>query len=337
MKEFSIKDGALKKYKGVGDNVVIPKGVTSIGRKAFYFSSIKSITIPQGVVSIGEKAFSYCDRLTDITIPQSVVSIGDSAFRGCDSLTSVTIPQSIISIGDSAFWGCSNLIYNEKDGLKYLGNEINPHLYLLGATDESITTATIDDNCKVIGNNAFSRCRNLTNITIPQGVTGMGAYAFSYCESLTSVILPSGITSIGDYAFFCCKGLKSIVIMNCPSKVDYSKVSDYAALDIRKASVKILKRFCDKANSLGVFFDNLEKGIEYDQSVVKENIAYARKMRKKLYGYALNNSSLLRALTVNGIMPLKDAVELSANDELNIETQALLAEYVKSFGKNAQS
>ena len=125
--------------------------------------------------------------------------------------------------------------------------------------------------------------------------------------------------------------------MNCPSKVDYSKVSNYATLDIRKASVKILKRFCDKANSLGVFFDNLGKGIEYAQSVVKENIAYASRMRKKLYGYALNDSSLLRALMRNGIMPLKDAVELSANGELSIETKALLAEYVNSFGKNVQS
>ena len=33
---FKIKDGELVKYKGIGREAVIPKGVKSIGKEAFY-------------------------------------------------------------------------------------------------------------------------------------------------------------------------------------------------------------------------------------------------------------------------------------------------------------
>ena len=54
---------------------------------------IKSVVIPNGVTSIGREAFSGCKNLTSITIPDSVTSIGFSAFYSCTSLTSITIPS----------------------------------------------------------------------------------------------------------------------------------------------------------------------------------------------------------------------------------------------------
>lgn len=64
--DFEIVDGVLVKYHGSGGDVTIPKGVTSIGEKAFYWcDSLTSVTIPKGVTSIGDEAFSKCNnRLT---------------------------------------------------------------------------------------------------------------------------------------------------------------------------------------------------------------------------------------------------------------------------------
>ena len=58
-KDFKIKNGVLKKYKGEDNDVIIPKCVTSIGDNAFDgYCSLTSITIPNSVTSIGYRAFA---------------------------------------------------------------------------------------------------------------------------------------------------------------------------------------------------------------------------------------------------------------------------------------
>ncbi len=71
----------LEKYTGKGGDVVIPKGVTVIGEKAFRFCrSLTSVKLPDGLTSIGYYAFSGCSSLTDIYLPDGVKSIGENAF-----------------------------------------------------------------------------------------------------------------------------------------------------------------------------------------------------------------------------------------------------------------
>ena len=63
-------------------DLVIPKGVTSIGSYAFYgLTEMKSIVIPASVESIGNNAFYGCKKLLDVvTLITSPVSIPDNAF-----------------------------------------------------------------------------------------------------------------------------------------------------------------------------------------------------------------------------------------------------------------
>ena len=66
-------------------------------------SILKSIVIPKGVTYIGKYAFYGCENLTSITIPEGVTYIGKYAFYGCESLTSITIPESVTDIAHEAF------------------------------------------------------------------------------------------------------------------------------------------------------------------------------------------------------------------------------------------
>jgi len=117
-------------------DVVLPDGVTKIGKYKFYTrSTITSITIPDSVTSIGSYAFANCTGLTSITIPDSITSIGTNAFYYCSGLTSITIPDSVTSIGTSAFYYCSGL-----------------------------TSITIPASVTSIGGSAFSGCSGLTAI-----------------------------------------------------------------------------------------------------------------------------------------------------------------------------
>ncbi len=201
--------------------------VKNIGFGAFDgCEKITSIKIPESVSNIGSKAFRNCTGLIGITIPDTVTGISDNAFYGCSSLKSIEIPNSVTFIGDYAFSGCSNLKYNIKDGLKYLGNIDNEYLYLAGVQDQSIITATINENCKFIGSEAFKDCNSLESITIPNGVTRIDSNSFENCSSLKNITIPNSVVSIGSYAFKDCHKLTSIKIPNSVIKMGYRAFED---------------------------------------------------------------------------------------------------------------
>ena len=139
----------------------------------------QSTIIPNSVTSIGEYAFSNCSSLTTITLPNSVTSIGYEAFSGCSSLTSITLTNSVTSIGDYAFHGCTSLPIVDK--IRYADT------YLVEAVDKSLSTYTIKEGTKWIGDGAFEYCSSLTSITLPNSVTSIGGWAFYYCSALADI------------------------------------------------------------------------------------------------------------------------------------------------------
>ncbi|MDE6791587.1 MAG: leucine-rich repeat domain-containing protein [Muribaculaceae bacterium] len=85
-----------------------------------------------------------------------------------------------------------------------------------------LTSITVPNSVKVIGENAFCFCFELTSITIPESVNYIGAYAFNGCFGLTSITIPNSVTSIGEGAFYGCYRLTSITI---PKSVNH--IVDY--------------------------------------------------------------------------------------------------------------
>lgn len=79
-----------------------------------------------------------------------------------------------------------------------------------------ITSLTLPETVKTIGNSAFESCTALTSVNIPSEVSRISNYTFAYCQTLSSITLPDGITEIGECAFKGCTNLSSIII---PSKV----------------------------------------------------------------------------------------------------------------------
>ena len=74
--DFAIKNGVLTAYRGAGGAVVIPEGVTRIGRGTFsHCAKLTHVSLPEGLEEIGADAFFRCHNLTDIDLPQSVRTI----------------------------------------------------------------------------------------------------------------------------------------------------------------------------------------------------------------------------------------------------------------------
>ena len=113
-----INEGAFyycKNLKTLGhtDDGVLPKGLTSIGVKAFYFCEALEgdLVIPDGVTSLSAGLFYNGFALTSITIPDTVTSMdanGDQ-FANCTAVTSVKLSKNLTELPKTAFFTCKSL------------------------------------------------------------------------------------------------------------------------------------------------------------------------------------------------------------------------------------
>lgn len=103
-----IQDNAFTSKKFA--SVVIPEGVTTLGKNAFRANrSLTQLTLPSTISVIGQGAFSMCESLVDVVIPEGVTQISTDAFNDCESLVNVTLPKSLKTIGSNAFADCTSL------------------------------------------------------------------------------------------------------------------------------------------------------------------------------------------------------------------------------------
>ena len=79
--DFVIESDTLVSYKGNNRNIIIPDGVTTIGRRAFFLKTfIESVTIPSSVTVIEKEAFRKCSGLKNLTIFGNIKKLGVRAF-----------------------------------------------------------------------------------------------------------------------------------------------------------------------------------------------------------------------------------------------------------------
>jgi hypothetical protein len=74
-----------------------------------------------------------------------------------------------------------------------------------------MTSISLPNSVKTIGNYAFAQCYSLESIIIPDSVTSIGQYAFHSCQAATTVTIGSSVTSIASGAFYGCWELKQII------------------------------------------------------------------------------------------------------------------------------
>lgn len=229
-------------------SAILPDGLTSIGKYAFYeCENLQSISIPSSVKNIGGAAFMDCKKLQSIVIPNGITRIEANTFDRCYKLENVIIPNTVTSIGMEAFSHCEalNNIYipssvtkMERRAFKWCGissvhitdiaawcaisfenDDSNPldgakHLFI---GDDEITDLVIPEGVTSISEFAFHCAYGLKSVSFSNTVTSIGADAFrgTNIENLT---LENNIESIGDRAFYLCSYLTNIAL---PESVTY--------------------------------------------------------------------------------------------------------------------
>lgn len=179
------------------------------------------------VVAVGDSAFMNNSKITTASMPKSLKVLGHDAFRNARKLRE-------LKIEDLTAWcnvwmdnGNANPLYNvfptseSQWGKVYInGQQVSTSLTIPAGVKrisrafygfKSLTSVTLPDGLKVLGDQAFGNCKKLPTIVIPSSVDSIGS-AFWGCDMINNIELPAGLTELGASTFYDCKALTNITI-----------------------------------------------------------------------------------------------------------------------------
>ena len=234
---FVAKDGNTYTVTAIGDNflyfygyfysqdcseVVLPKTIKSIGKRAFVYSKIQRINLPEGLETIDDEAFRDCSWLELAELPSTVKHLGNKAFDRCGSITISALPDSIETLGSSVFGGqispkkmksftlpdnlteIPDSMFHDRWGLKEL--HLPANLKKIGkasVTWSYITELNLPDGVTEIADEAFYGNKRLKKVTLPKSLKSIPYHAFAYTGITNLDFLHEGIKEIGTEAFYC--------------------------------------------------------------------------------------------------------------------------------------
>ena len=155
----------------VTKNLIIGDNIQYIGPLFSNSKVLETVSLPYAA-SKTESSFKDCTNIKEIVFPNQFQSVGNNMFGGCTSLSQVSFSDSILSIGNCAFANCP------------------------------ITNLKLPANCEIIGQQAFSNCKQLVNIVLPDTVQSIGYRAFEYCSAVKDFTMGKNLKAIGFRALY---------------------------------------------------------------------------------------------------------------------------------------
>ena len=184
----------------------LPDTLETIGDYAFAYceklekvnEDSKKIILPSGLGSIGKLAFYKVSLVTEIKVPDTVTTIGYAAFNGCTSLVNLTIPF----VGESEGANdASNSTLGHIFGDDSPTNSSNSTVY----NDTYVTSSGTYTTQGYYSSNRyyFAIPKSLKNVTVTVQTT-IPDYAFACCDLIESVTYTNTVGQIGTNAFELC-------------------------------------------------------------------------------------------------------------------------------------
>ena len=188
------KYGLVEHYYGPAGRVVLPPSVRELGTELFLDrEDITEVVLNKGLETIGILAFCGTG-IHSIDIPDSVDWISIGAFARCKNLTAVRLPKFMYMVDMDLFYDCENL---RKVILPEILDEIEQDAF---AYCTSLTEIDFPDTLGSIGARSFANA-GLKALRIPASVTTIETEAFVDCYDLSRVLIEGKEVFIADDAF----------------------------------------------------------------------------------------------------------------------------------------
>lgn len=183
--------------------------LTEIARGAFADNvKLTEIVIPEGVESIGDGCFFGDKLLASVTLPESLKSVGVTAFNASKYYTDIVDDNGKARDKNKPFVYVGKWIVAVSPDVVTTLTDISGNTVKLKNVSNAITIVG-HDNVVGIADGTFSNFTELTSVTLPDSLRYVGNSAFSNCQKLTKFIATK-VKTIGDYAFDGCKVLGNV-------------------------------------------------------------------------------------------------------------------------------
>ena len=172
-----------------------------------YFGPERDVVVPNEVNRIGRYAL-FGNPMTSITLGENTTYIEAEALRRCSNLKKIVLPNTFYRLESTALLDCPKLQYNEYDNGRYLGNDVNPYVYLGGVINNSITSFKFHPDCRTSVPKLFEESSStLEHVDFGSSLVRIESQTTYNCRQLKTMVIPATVTYLGMYNF---RGLDSL-------------------------------------------------------------------------------------------------------------------------------
>lgn len=276
---------------------------------------VESIVIPEGVESLGRAAFYGCLELKSIKFPSTIKYVGNALFYGKNSIVINNNNVSVEFPSVQAYLGFVNV---SGDSLQYNLPSQNPYKLIIGGKE--LNKFELADGVTLVPNYLFYNCKSIESVTLPDGLEAVGKYSFYGCSALKSINIPASVEDIDAYAFYGCASLSEITLPEYLKNLRYHALEGSGIKAITfPANTLVWSYACANCTKLEKIVVNCKAIPDYRHDIFKGCSAvksiyegygvadlndyqtdYFRGITSKPTGYGYLNGSLIASCRVNG-------------------------------------
>ena len=232
------------------------------------FSNLTNVILPKGLQSIGKEAFEQCKKLSNVEIPDSVTTIGESAFYSCTDLSKVSLGCTLNSIGKSAFYHSKklttvicNAVIPPTLGSNAFHTSTITFVYIPCGASDAYKASAWKDYCKNFVEPELEFTLNIYTSDTTQGIVAIEQYPTCSNDTVKFHAVPTSMYQFAQWSDGNKDNPRKLVLTQDTSLIAMFQIN-YIQPDMVTLCYGDTYQWNDKVyDSTGVYVDTLSNGV----------------------------------------------------------------------------